>query len=275
MKAIRRAVRPLIKRSFKRVAQICGFALPSPRPASRILTYHSVGAVDHDMNVTPGMFRDQLAWLADHYPVISLREAAEGKPGIALTFDDGYHDNLYNAAPMLAERQFPATVFLITGKMGGLADESLDPDTSRLMTWKEAREIETFGVQLGGHTMTHPHLARQDEEEQRWEIGECLKQLEENLGHRPECFAYPYGTSADFNAISMRIVREFGCSYACSNRYGYNANGVDRWALRRIWIDSTDTLGTYAAKIEGRLDLLAVLDSPAGMTARRILNRIA
>lgn len=275
MKAIRRAVRPLIKRSFKRVAQIGGFALPFPRPASRILTYHSVGAVDHDMNVTPGMFRDQLAWLADHYPVISLREAAEGKPGIALTFDDGYHDNLYNAAPMLAERRFPATVFLIAGKMGGLADESLDPDASRLMTWEEAREIETFGVQLGGHTMTHPRLARQNEDEQRWEIGECLKQLEENLGHRPECFAYPYGTSADFNAVSMRIVRESGYSYACSNRYGYNADGSDRWALRRIWIDSTDTLGTYAAKIEGRLDLLAVLDSPAGMAARRILNRIA
>jgi hypothetical protein len=99
--------------------------------------------------------------------------------------------------------------------------------------------------------------------------------LEENLGHRVECFAYPYGTSADFDDTSKRLVREFGCSYACSNRYGYNANGCDRWALRRIWIDSTDTLGTYAAKIEGRLDLLAVLDSPIGMAARRVLNRIA
>ncbi len=59
-----------------------------------------------------------------------------------------------------------------------------------------------------------------------------------------------------------------------SNRYGPNRPGADVFELRRIWIDATDTFETFQAKVAGRLDLLAVLDSRAGMFARRALNRL-
>jgi len=61
---------------------------------------------------------------------------------------------------------------------------------------------------------------------------------------------------------------------AVSNRYGPNPPGADRWTLRRIWIDASDSLPTFQAKVTGRLDSLALLDSGWGLRARRALNRL-
>jgi hypothetical protein len=95
------------------------------------------------------------------------------------------------------------------------------------------------------------------------------------LGKPVPYFAYPYGTSADYDETSVRFAQEAGCRVACSNRYGYNVAGCDRFTLRRIWIDATDTIETFVAKVTGKLDALSVLDSPVGMFARRMLNRVA
>jgi len=248
--------------------------MPAPRATSRILTYHSIGLRDHDMNVRPDPFRRQMEWLACHAEVITLADAADPKPGVAVTFDDGYRDNLLNAAPILRELDIPATVFIVAGRVGGMLDHDTAPETAALLTWDEIRGLEAMGFTIGAHTLTHRRLSQLDPEEQREEIAGCARSLEENLGHAPAAFAYPFGSSADYTPLSKQLVRESGFAFAVSNRYGPNGPGADRWALRRIWIDATDTLESFKAKVEGRLDLLAVLDSGAGLRARRALNRM-
>ncbi len=98
--AVGRRAKGAIKRVVKGCVAAVGRCMPTGG-ASRILTYHSVGRRDHDMNVTPEAFREQMEWLAAHYEVIRLHEAAACKPGVAVTFDDGFRDNLLNAAPIL------------------------------------------------------------------------------------------------------------------------------------------------------------------------------
>ena len=81
-----------IKRRLKMVARGLSNVVKrdeARRPCSRILTYHSVGRRDHEMNVTPEDFRAQMRWLADHAEVPGLNEAVKGNGGIAITFDDG------------------------------------------------------------------------------------------------------------------------------------------------------------------------------------------
>jgi peptidoglycan/xylan/chitin deacetylase (PgdA/CDA1 family) len=74
------------------------------------------------MSVSPKHFEQQLAALsrvADVVPLSALdsrlRAGRNGRPVVALTFDDGYADNLYVALPLLERYEIPATVFLATG----------------------------------------------------------------------------------------------------------------------------------------------------------------
>ncbi len=268
-------LRTVIKRTVKRGSLLVGGLLPQPRPPSRILTYHSVGRLDHAMNVTPENFAEQMSWLADHVPLNTLDDAAAARPGVAITLDDGYRDNLTNAAPILNRHRIPATVFIVADKLGDLLVTDAEPWHGRLMTWDEARELNALGIEIGGHTLTHPRLSHLNAAEQWSEIVECCQRISEELGKPVRTFAYPYGTSADYDDTSVQLVQEAGCTIACSNRYGFNVGGCNRYTLRRIWIDATDTLETFAAKVQGRLDVLSLLDSEIGMMARRALNRVA
>jgi peptidoglycan/xylan/chitin deacetylase (PgdA/CDA1 family) len=94
-------------------------------PGGLILMYHRVADVDLDqwgLCVTPQHFAEHLEVLQKSVRVLSLRqltqELEEGKPihrSVALTFDDGYADNLLNAKPSLEKYNIPATVFVANG----------------------------------------------------------------------------------------------------------------------------------------------------------------
>ena len=91
-------------------------------PTAAVLLYHRVADLAHDTHalaVSPRAFRSQVEQLRASWQVLPLRALAQavanGEPperGIALTFDDGYLDNLEVAAPILAELGLPATFFL-------------------------------------------------------------------------------------------------------------------------------------------------------------------
>jgi peptidoglycan/xylan/chitin deacetylase (PgdA/CDA1 family) len=92
-----------------------------------ILTYHRVNDENDPFfpAVSTALFAAQIAHIARHYRVLTVEELAErvrrdGAPGnaLALTFDDGYRDNLTHAAPILAQHGLPSTIFLATGYIG-------------------------------------------------------------------------------------------------------------------------------------------------------------
>ncbi len=263
----------LLKRGAKSLLAIGGKLIPMPYNKRRILTYHSVGHRAHAMNVTPENFQAQMEWLSRHYPVIPLEQAAEGVEGVAITFDDGYRDNLVHAAPVLRRLGFAATVFVVPGRLGGVLTPQDDPATGAMLKPEDLPALEAMGISIGAHTLTHPHLSRLRKEVQREEIEVSGLMLQKVLGHPISAFAYPYGTQRDYNAITMRLVRESGYVFAVSNRYGPNRAGADRWQLRRIWIDASDTLASFKAKVSGNLDLLALFDTEIGLKVRSSLNR--
>lgn len=95
-------------------------------PSARILYFHRVNDDgDPFFEAMPrAVFERQMRFLARHYRVVSLAEAArrlsEGgppEPVVALTFDDGYQDNYLNAFPILQRYGLPATIFLTTGSI--------------------------------------------------------------------------------------------------------------------------------------------------------------
>src|SRR6478672_1056004 len=93
-----------------------------------ILMYHRVAEVDLDpwsLCVTPQHFTEQLEVLKNYACPMSLLELVQAyqenklpNRAVAVTFDDGYADNLYNAKPLLERYNIPATVFVTTGCIG-------------------------------------------------------------------------------------------------------------------------------------------------------------
>ena len=98
-----------------------------------VVLYHGVVAGSgkgfrpgHELFVTQETFLRQLRFLRRHFEVVSVRQMMERvrngapaeRPTVAVTFDDGYVNNLAIASPLLQEEGVPATFFLATDLIG-------------------------------------------------------------------------------------------------------------------------------------------------------------
>jgi len=112
-----------------------------PLPSAIILVYHRVVDIESDpqlLCVSPRNFNDHLAVLRRQYRPISLHDLRcrltfnQWLPRtVAITFDDGYADNLHNAKFCLETAEIPATVFVTAGQV----------DTYHEFWWDELESI--------------------------------------------------------------------------------------------------------------------------------------
>jgi len=87
--------------------------------------YHRVVRVQHDpwgIAVDPEFFEEQIDYVKRHRSVMSMDELVQQlnrktlpADAVAITFDDGYRDNLIQARPVLVRHGVPACMFLTTG----------------------------------------------------------------------------------------------------------------------------------------------------------------
>ncbi|MCD1631306.1 polysaccharide deacetylase family protein [Marinobacter shengliensis] len=84
------------------------------------------------------------------------------------------------------------------------------PGAYEPLNWEELRELQDSGIEIGGHTVTHPSLGRVDEEQAKEEIFGCMESLTKNLGERPRTFCYPNGQPSDFKPFLPGIVERAG-----------------------------------------------------------------
>jgi peptidoglycan/xylan/chitin deacetylase (PgdA/CDA1 family) len=96
--------------------------LPGRQPRAVVLVYHRIEERSLDpwhLMIDPEIFAGQMEMLARDWTPISLSELVEGvgrrqlpERAVAVTFDDGYADNLELAAPILLSHRIPATLFV-------------------------------------------------------------------------------------------------------------------------------------------------------------------
>jgi len=211
--------------------------VPSAEPEFRsvILTYHSIDGHGSVLSVNPDTFRRQLEWLASsRIPVAPLSQIRRHPGAVALTFDDGYRNFAEVAWPLLRRYGFPATVFVVAGKVAGRNDwpalgHGMPP--LELMDWDEIRSVVREGAEAGSHDLTHaPYLPLLEEAELRERLKASRAILEGRLGAPVRSFAYPYGK------VSARLRRAVADCYetGCTTELDFVSPGADPWLLPRI-----------------------------------------
>jgi peptidoglycan/xylan/chitin deacetylase (PgdA/CDA1 family) len=90
-------------------------------------------------------------------------------------------------------------------------------------------------MEIGGHTVNHPILARLDPAQARREIADGKEALEALVGSPVRSFAYPNGKPGqDYLAEHARMAREIGFDAAVSTSWGAASQASDSFQLPRF-----------------------------------------
>jgi peptidoglycan/xylan/chitin deacetylase (PgdA/CDA1 family) len=234
-----------------------------------ILNYHNIASVPPGMTmsklyVSPEHFDRQLWWLRRvGLTGVTLTDGlrrlrlGDNHGCVALTFDDGYADNVTNALPRLREYGFGATCFVVSERLGSY--NSWDAEavggskalmtTEQLATWTEA------GFEIGSHTCTHPNLTTRSRGEVMDELVNSRQALRSLIGASVPTFCYPYGA---YDAETIACVARAGYRFAVTARRGRAHRDDNPLALPRISVNGN----------KGTLRFLLKAATPYADTAR-------
>ncbi len=220
-----------------------------------VLCYHAVSPTWHHLlSVPPAELERQLeAVLARGYRPASAAEARRGEGRLVhVTFDDAFA-SVENALPILERLRIPATIFVCSGCAGDggtfrvreLAREAeTSPGELGTMSWDELRDLAGRGVEIGAHTVTHPHLPQLTEAEVERELRESKERIEAEIGRPCPHLAYPYG---EHTAEVRRAAAAAGFEAAFSQD-PRPASWADRFSLPRVAVWRGEGLRTIAFK---------------------------
>ena len=104
-----------------------------------------------------------------------------------------------------------------------------------MMTSAQVRALHRAGMGVGGHTVSHPILARLDTAGVQHEISEGRRQLQDILNAPVPLFAYPNGRpGVDYDERAVQVVRELGFSGAVATTWGTAHRQSDPFQLPRF-----------------------------------------
>jgi len=101
------------------------------------------------------------------------------------------------------------------------------PEEYSASSWTELQEMQENGIEIGGHTYSHPSLGQMGSEEVAQELELTNKLLNVHLGHSPRSFCYPNGSPKDYSEGIKSQVSQFGFTAAVtafSDRHNVNLN---------------------------------------------------
>lgn len=231
-------------------------------PPVPILLYHSVGhtssAEYRRWCVDPVAFSEQLDVLVELgltcltvTDFVDRRRAGTlpERPAL-ITFDDGRADVVEHAAPTLEAHRLPATVYVVSGHLGGHSSWLDDPleRAQPMMSWQDARDLDRAGVEIGSHSVTHRELDVLASAEVRREIVGSRDHIAEQLGRAVSSFAYPHGYHT---AGVVREVRRAGFTSACAVKDCWSPADDDAFALSRLIVGGELSTEAFRALLAG------------------------
>lgn len=228
-------------------------AFRAPRTGLRVLMYHALGSpVMGDprgiFSVSSTLFEAHMAALDQFENAvvtdISRHRISDPQLHVAITFDDGYADNLRIASPVLERYGYPFTVFAVS--------EFVRQGIAPFLSPHELRELASRpGITIGAHGATHIPLTQCDERTLANELLSSKHCLEDITGKPVTTMAYPYG------AVDQRVraaTGRAGYDFGFTSHFDINSPSRDPLLMARTAILNTDCVRVFRQKLRGDWD---------------------
>lgn len=198
-----------------------------------IFEYHRVENINNTYTIKVKAFEKQMKYLHSlNYKSISVKELAQElkkktpnlKNKMVLTFDDGYVDNLNQAAPIMNKYGYKGTIFVAIKFMAWPG----------YVTWQDLISLQNKGWEIGSHSWNHIHLDKLNDNQLKKELFDSKLFLETfipNTFKEVDTFAYPNGI---YNEKAIVALKKYGYIAAVSGNRGVNTNNTNLYKLNRI-----------------------------------------
>lgn len=209
-------------------------ALPVLRSRGvRALFFVVTGFMDHGTTA----WWDEIAWMVHTAHPARPVPAGAGVQGDVMRTADDADSVIQTLVARYKELPGNATDAYLDHLGASLDTGRCPANLDHWMTWAMAREMQTAGMGIGGHTVTHPVLARLPIDEQRAEIQGCAERLRQELGGRMRWFSYPVGSRASFTPETEHILETEGVELAFSFYGGLGRRTLDHpLDVRRVHV---------------------------------------
>lgn len=251
-----------------------------------VLMYHDLVRDPEPHHTTAQVFEEHLvalrrsghAFWSGPELVAALRGEPPRRPGVLLTFDDGYASLLHEALPLLQAHDARASVFLITSKMGDGPVRT--PQAARrgaeepYLRWSEVERLLASGrVEVHSHTHEHRrwrHIEDPHERLRTLQDDLCRSRtvLQARLGQVSDHLAWPWG---DFDQHYLEAGRSAGFRWFYAAHRRANRPGDSGLEIGRIHADGRSAarlMATLRAARWGGDDLLSAARASRGLWRR-------
>ena len=215
-----------------------------------VLMYHRFGDARFPAtNIRVAQFRDHMNYLqSNDYSVIPLARLLTSLDGdeplpekaVVITIDDAYRSVYDTGHPILAEYEFPYTLFVST--------DALDQQLPDYMSWEQLRDLADQGVSIANHSATHESLLTNVDA--KADVRKAERRLRAHVDPLDGVFAYPYG---EFDLADTEILESLGYAYAFGQHSGAVGRTSNRLALPRFPMNETyGSMDEFGIKVSSR-----------------------
>jgi peptidoglycan/xylan/chitin deacetylase (PgdA/CDA1 family) len=211
----------------------------------------------YNLTVSLRSFERQISWLSQKgYETISLERLGRfiqgqdtlPKKPVIITFDDGYQSVWDHAKPVLDQSGFTATVFLVFRAIGkrNIWDLQKSIPILSCMDQDTCRRLLDDGWEIGSHGLNHCALPELEPNALDDELTGSKISLEQLFECQVTAFCYPHGA---WNQQIKEHVKRAGYQVACAISPKSASVTDDPWALRRVKVKGSDSLGDFRRKV--------------------------
>ena len=216
-----------------------------------VFMYHRIDrqvpieAIGRELTIDPAVFERELKRLYDaHVATITANDlVADLVHGhlpartVVLTLDAGYRDAATEVLPRLRKYGMRATFYVVTGTIG----------TPNHLTWREIREMQHDGMEIGAHGEQHLDLSTLTSSEQQAIAGSCIRSIRRWTALEPTTYAYPSGA---YDAATLAVMHNLGMHAAFTTQPGLVHSLGSPYTLPRVRLNRRDADDVFSAYIE-------------------------